>query len=70
MRFLAHRYFFSFGFRPRRDGLSPLRAEARRAVVRRAGAGRAAGGGALGRAAGGAGATMAVFVSSLTPIVR
>src|SRR5262249_49494688 len=40
MCFLAHRYFFSFGFRLLRDaGLSPLRAEARRAVVRRAGAG-------------------------------
>src|SRR3989442_321188 len=74
MCFLTHRYFFSFGFRAAlAAGLSPPRAEPRRAVVRRAGAaGRSsrAGGGVLGRAGGGVGAATAPFVSSLTPIVK
>src|SRR5262245_64022092 len=71
MCFLAHRYFFSFGFRVRAAGCFPPRAEPQRAAVRRAGAlGASRGAGSLGRAGGAAGAATAPLVSSLTPIVR
>src|SRR5262249_36514757 len=71
MCFLAHRYFFSFGFRVRAAGFFSPRAAPRRGGGRRAGAlGASRGAGAVGRAGGAAGAVTAPLVSSLTPIVR
>src|SRR5262249_35753217 len=72
MRFLTHRYFFSFGLRPvGAAGFFPPRAGARRAVVRRAVAARSSrGDGALARAGAASGAATAPLISSLTPIVR